>query len=268
MAGEPCVEFLQWALPRLGMRWRGFRRVRSQVCKRIRRRMAELELGNFEGYRLRLESDPQEWAVLDSFCRITISRFYRDRCVFELIQERLLPEAAESVSVGPVRCWSAGCASGEEPYTLSVLWKLGLQAKYPAISLEVVATDADETMLERAHRACYPRATLRELPPEWVQTAFEPANDELCLRAEFREPVEFLQQDIRDAMPGGPFHLILCRNLVITYFDIELQARLLKDILDRLSGGGWLVIGAHEELPPGESPLERLDTGVPVYLRT
>ena len=77
------VEFLQWALPRLHMRWPGFRKVRRQVRKRIRKRITALHLGGLDEYRNYLNRNSAEWSVLDSFCRITISRFYRDRVVFD-----------------------------------------------------------------------------------------------------------------------------------------------------------------------------------------
>jgi chemotaxis protein methyltransferase CheR len=279
MRRDGCIAFLQWALPRLGMRWAGFRKVRGQVCKRIKRRIEELRLSGCDEYRVVLEAEPHEWRVLDSFCRVTISRFYRDRGVFQLIGDRLLPELA--ITVGQraraagaphrdrvLRCWSAGCASGEEPYTLAILWQLHHPERLPGIRLDVIATDADEALLQRARTACYPASTLRELPAEWVEIAFEPRDGELCLRPPFREGVHLSQQDIRFAMPAGPFHLLLCRNLVFTYFEPALQARLLSAILEKLLPGGFLVLGAHEELPGGDWPLERAAAAEPVFRRT
>lgn len=269
--GEPdCVEFLQWALPRLGMRWAGYRKVRGQVCKRIARRIRELGLPGFAAYRNHLEAEPGEWRLLDSFCRITISRFHRDRRVFELIREQLLPKLAEALETPDadvlVRCWSAGCASGEEPYTLTIIWRLHLRDRFPDTRLHVVATDADRTVLERARTACYPASSLRDLAPEWVEAAFVATDGELCLRGPFRKGVSLVRQDIRDRMPAGPFHLVLCRNLVFTYFEPALQARLLGRILDRLGPHGFLIIGAHEDLPAGDWPLERLGSA-PVFRR-
>jgi chemotaxis protein methyltransferase CheR len=83
MQDAECVALLRWALPRLGLRWPGFRKVRRQVCKRITRRIRELGLADVTTYRERLESVPEEWPELDALCRITISRFYRDRAVFD-----------------------------------------------------------------------------------------------------------------------------------------------------------------------------------------
>ena len=97
MTDRECVELLQWAAPRLRLRWDGFRRVRGQVCKRIGRRLHALGLPGVAAYRARLEADPAEWDVLDSLCRVTISRFYRDARVFDVLRDALLPTALEAL---------------------------------------------------------------------------------------------------------------------------------------------------------------------------
>jgi chemotaxis protein methyltransferase CheR len=79
MTDRDCKQFLVWSLPQLRMRWKGFRKVRGQVCKRIERRLDALGLADAEGYRSLLERNRDEWDVLDSLCRVAISRFYRDR---------------------------------------------------------------------------------------------------------------------------------------------------------------------------------------------
>ena len=126
MKDNKCIEFLQWALPKLSMRWPGFRKVRRQVCRRIARRINELGLGGVSAYRRNLlDEQSDEWQVLDGLCRITISRFYRDREVYRFLADTVLPElAAQASSDGEttVRCWSAGCCAGEEPYTLALIW--------------------------------------------------------------------------------------------------------------------------------------------------
>lgn len=247
-----CVAFLQWALPRLGLRWEGYRRVRRQVCKRIARRLAALGLPDLAAYRRRLENDPGEWRVLDALTPITITRFYRDRVVFEALEREVLPElACEALRRGAreLRCWSAGCAGGEEAYTLSIAWTLGVGPLFPGIAIEIVATDVDERLLARAAKGCYSPASLRELPAAWKDLAFVTTRDGLCVRDEYRRGVEFLRQDLRAAQPQGMFDLILCRNLAFTYFNEKLQRSVLDTITARLEPGGALAIGAHEKLP-------------------
>jgi chemotaxis protein methyltransferase CheR len=98
-----------------------------------------------------------------------------------------------------------------------------------------------------------------------VQEAFEPVDGEFLLRSRFREGVAFLLQDIRETMSDGPFDMILCRNLVFTYFEEGLQKAILSALLGRLREGGVLAIGGHEKLPHGPWPLEQLRRGLPLY---
>lgn len=265
-----CVDLLQWALPRLRLRWRGFRRVRGQVCKRIRRRMGDLGLASAADYRRRLEADPAEWDLLDGLCRITISTFFRDRAVWERLRDEILPAMARlALRRGDpaLACWSAGCASGEEPYGIAIVFRLAVAPAFPGLGLSVVATDAEEAVLERARRGCYGPRALRALPPQWIPLAFESRQGALCLRPEFRESVRLRREDIRRAMPGGPFHLVLCRNLAFTYFEDGLQRDVLDGIAARMVQGGILVIGAHESLPPDGAFVPAAGR-LPIFFRT
>lgn len=252
MRDVDCVDFLQWALPYLHMRWPGFRRVRGQVCKRITQRIAQLDLDGADSYRTYLTEQPQEWAELDSLCRVTITRFYRDRQMFSTLTGQILPQQANSLQTeghDVLRCWSIGCTSGEEPYTLSILWRELLARDFPGLRLEVLATDADPRLIERAHRACYPPSTLKNLPETLRREAFTHSGDSYCLKQAYRSAVKFQVQDIRHTLPEGPFHLILCRNLVFTYFDEALQRQILQQLHARLLPAGWLILGVHETLP-------------------
>ena len=248
------VDFLQWALPRMRMRWAGFRKVRRQICKRIGRRLRQLNVDGVPAYRRYLECHPEEWTTLDGMCRITISRFYRDRLTFDCLCWIVLPELASLVrqrGESELRVWSAGCAAGEEPYTLCILWEMDLRTRLPGLYLQIVATEADETLLRRAWRGLYPASSLKDLPRQWALAAFEASDDRWHLHPRFRRGIEFRRQDIRDTCPEGPFHLILCRNLTFTYFETSLQSEILHRLAKCLVARGALVIGARETLPEG-----------------
>ncbi len=254
-----CTALLQWALPRLGLRWRGFRKVRRQVCRRISRRVTELDLADAEAYRTYLEAHPAELSVLDSFCRITISRFYRDRAVFDGLASSVLPELArlaQQRGENQLRAWSAGCASGEEPYSLVVLWRLVVAPQLGGMRLRITATDVDDGMLDRARRGSYEQGSFKDLPVELWQQAFREDGNLWVLRDEFRSGVELRCQDVRREHPDGPFDLILCRNLVLTYFEEPLQREVLAQLVRRLAPAGALMIGGHESLPVGLEGLE------------
>jgi chemotaxis protein methyltransferase CheR len=246
------TEFLQAVLPRLGLRWPGFRKVRGQVIKRLKRRLKALHLQDLASYAAYLDTHPAEWGVLDEMCRISISRFYRDQGVFATLRETILPDLAEQVraSEAPVlRCWSAGCASGEEVYTLQLLWHLCLVGQFPDIQLEIMATDVDPHLLERARQGRYTWGSLKDLPPRWLEVGFDRCGADYVVREAFRERICFASQDIRYDLPAGPFHLVMCRNLVFTYFAEPVQRLILARIATRLAPGGILLVGSHEVLP-------------------
>lgn len=254
MNDDQCVELLQWLLPRLHLRWPGYRRVRRQVCKRISRRLSELGLEDAAAYRDYLRREPAEFAVADHLCRITISRFNRDRGVFEYLATHVLPELGRgAMRRGAPRllAWSVGCASGEEPYTLAIVWQLVVAPRLGDLDMRILGTDIDETLLRRARLACYSRGSLKELPDDWILRAFAPTPTGYRLDPEIAARVHFRRHDVRDGPIDGEFDLVLCRNLAFTYFDEEMQRTAARVLCNSLRAGGALVLGAHETLPTG-----------------
>jgi len=239
MRDEDCVALLRWALPRLGLRWAGFRRVRRQVCRRIDRRREQLGLETPAAYQRYLETHSSEWAQLDQLCRISISRFFRDRRLFERLGAEVLPELARSCAARgetELHAWSAGCASGEEPYSLVLVG-----------ATDIVATDVDAHLLERARAGVYAASSLKEVPESLREQAFRREGGRFRFVAPHR--IRFLCQDLREEMPEGPIDLILCRYLAFTYFGAALRNKVARELAARLAPGGLLTIGRHESLP-------------------
>lgn len=258
MNDPDCIAFLQWALPQLGLRWAGYRKVQGLVCKRLAHRLRELGLGTLAEYRERVVEDAAERERLGALCRIPISRFYRDRGVFDALCDAALPALAERAATRGERtlhAWSAGCASGEEPYSLAIAWQLAVAPRFPGIALAVLATDAEPELLARAARGCYRSSSLKDLPKAWLPLAFDREGALHCVREAFRRCVAFAEQDLRVEMPAGPFDLILCRNLAFTYFDAPVQEGIAAQLAARLAPGGMLVAGSHEKLPAAAAAL-------------
>jgi chemotaxis protein methyltransferase CheR len=266
-----CVEFLQWALPRLGLRWAGFRKVRGQVCKRLRRRLGELGLADLDAYREYLAASSEEWAVLERMTHVTISRWGRDRGVFDALASEVLPALAARAAargVDEVAVWSAGCASGEEPYTVAITWQFAVGDGFPGMDVRIVATDVDEGMLARARRGCYPAGSLRELPERWREAAFVEREGECCALDTVKAAVRIERRDVRDEPPSpGRFDLVLCRNLAFTYFDLAGQRAAVARLAGALRPGGGLVLGKHEALPPGVVEFEPWRFAERIYRR-
>jgi chemotaxis protein methyltransferase CheR len=238
-----CVAFLQWALPRLGLRWAGYRKVRRQVCRRLRARVVALGLPDLDAYRARLGADPAEWEVLRALTPVTISRFARDRAVFDALAREVVPALERGARAGGrerLCAWSAACASGEEAYTLALLWP----------RLDVLATDVHAPVLARARRGRYPASSLRELTAAERERGFVACGAEHSVRAEVAARVTVARHDLRDPEPTGPFDLVLCRNAAFTYLDADAQRAVLRRLAGALRPGGALVVGLHEAPPP------------------
>ena len=271
MRDDECIQFLQWALPQLRLRWPGFRKVRGQVCKRISRRMADLGVDEISAYRDYLGEHEDEWNVLDRLCQVTISRFYRDHQVYRYLAGEVLPELARQVrrqGGDELRIWSAGCGSGEEPFTISLIWGMQMQADFPDLSLRLLATDSNPAMQRRVADARYAYSSVKELPANWRDTAFARDEKHYCLKPEFRRAVRFMQQDVRQTVPAETFDLVLCRNLVFTYFDEDLQRSTLERISAVIKPGGALVIGVHEGLPEEVGGFGEWSARLRIYRKT
>ena len=266
MSSDECVRLLKSWLPRLGYRWAGYRKVHRTICKRLHRRLRELGVSSLGAYQERLELDPAERSRFDAMCRIPISRFYRDRSVFDALRFTVLPNLVKQVATRPdskIRCWSCGCASGEEAYSLRIIWEFSISPG--TVRYHILATDADPVMLQRAERGCYKPGSLRELPTLLCDRAFTRSEQLYCVRPEFKSALTFQQQDVRSTLPNRTFDLILCRNVVLTYVERSLQLQVMTRLADRLEAGGFLVIGRQEHLPSGLPNIARESPELPIY---
>jgi chemotaxis protein methyltransferase CheR len=218
--------------------------------------MKTLDLSGLDEYKEYLISNNDEWHILDQFCRIHISRFFRDRHVFKTIMSSILPELGQTVKEEKgniLSVWSLGCASGEEAYTFKIIWDVLLQDKFPGLSIKIFGTDIDEHMLVRARSGTYKKSSLKELPDNLIEYGFEISGENHLLKDHVKENIEFLNQDVREEMPQIFFNIIACRNLVFTYYDLNLQRKLFQRLIKKLLPGGILILGKNESLP-GDYP--------------
>ena len=231
-------------------RARGFRgEVYKQGCilRRLAVRMRARGAPSYDAYAELLRGDPGEYDRLLDALTINVSRFYRNPETWDALDQTVLPALAAARG-GAVRAWSAGCAAGEEPYTLAMLLaeqarRRGRHDRPPVID----ATDVDRASLERAAAGRYPREALKELPAPLTQCYFRPG-DPAELVPEVRRLVRFVRHDlVGEAPPAAPYDLIICRNVVI-YFDRPTQERLCAMLADALTAGGYLVLGKVETL--------------------
>lgn len=247
------ISFLQWALPKLGYRWDGFSKPRGQVLKRIRERLHKLELtGGYAEYREHLNNYPEEWKVLDRLCYVTISKFFRDRKMWDYLRSELLPHLISVSKNGNLTAWSAGCCNGEEPYSLAIIWEQLSEDVRLNCTLRVLASDRYTKLLQHAQRGIYPLGALKELNEKEIERFFHEIKDRdsrYRISDRLRQNITFEKRNIRSSLPEGPFDIIFCRNLAFTYYDRQTQLNLLKKMKPLFTQESHLVIGSNESLP-------------------
>jgi chemotaxis methyl-accepting protein methylase len=212
--------------------------------RKLALRLEGLGLREWEGYAALVEADPVERQELAGLLGVTISRFWRNYSLWEYLAAHVLPGLCEA---GARAFWSCGCAGGEEPYSLALLWR----ERCPASPLDLLATDIDRAVLERAAEGLYAPGSLRELPPELRERYFRPERGGFRLSGEVKGMVRFRRHDLlREPPPEAkPFDLILCRNLAFTYFGPEARVEAARKLAAALAPGGWLAVGRKERLP-------------------
>jgi len=239
--------FIKEAASLLDLQWRRFQR--GGVKRKVERRVTELGLSHFEDYLLRIKKDPEEKSCLSQILTVTITRFFRDKKVFDILEDSILPTVVDRKGAGDFKIWSIGCANGEEPYSLSMLWKKRFEKKFPPIRLTILATDINENLLERAREGRYKKSSLKEVPEEILRRFFKIDNGLYILDKSIQECVEFKKHDIIHEEPFSGMDILFCRNLAFTYFSKECQMGVLKKIAASLKENGYLIIGREESLP-------------------
>lgn len=189
--------------------WAGYRKVRKGVKKRVTRHMRRLGCSDFSSYVRVLESQPEELQVCLACLQVTISRFYRDRMLWLCLEGRILPDLLQRFPEG-IAAWSAGCAGGEEPYSLAMLWSaLGRPATF-----RLVASDADPVSLQRAGKGRYQPGSLKEVPEKIKKSHFTRrcSGDQFQIDPGLTQSIEWVEHNLTGPPLPGPFHLLFLRN--------------------------------------------------------
>lgn len=223
------------------------------VRTRLMRRLRDLGMRDFESYVSLVRSAPGRDEIPRMVDILTTNKtsFFRESGHFDFLSDTLLP--LWNGQPGEVRIWSAGCSSGEEPYTLAMLLRQGLRDR-PG---RILATDISERVLEQARSGIYPSARIQEIPAELRRSALTRVEgDRWSIRDDLRGMVRFARLNLMDAWPmRGPFHAIFCRNVMI-YFDRSTQERLVNRFASLLAPGGHLFIGHAESLTGLKHPFQ------------
>jgi chemotaxis protein methyltransferase CheR len=245
--------------------------LRSYKDKCLRRRLAvrmrARGVHTFSEYAAVLGRSPDEYECLVTALAINVTKFFRNPETYETLR-RLVVEPLWQQGT-PVKVWSAGCASGEEPYSLSLLFHEAAGHRTSAVRgrVRIDATDLDPGALDDLRRASYPAPAVEDLPRPLLERYFSPGPP-YRLDPHVAACVRPVSHDLtREPPPDPPYDLIVCRNVVI-YFDRPMQERLFDRFTDALVPGGHLVLGKVETLfGPARQRLLLVDARERVYRR-
>ncbi|UCE82795.1 MAG: chemotaxis protein CheR [Deltaproteobacteria bacterium] len=247
-------EFLKTTLPHLGLRWRRFRS--KSIRKRIISRLQVLALHSWSEYHSYLFDNEEERQQLSGLLTVTISRFWRNAALFEALETTWLPAILDRLPANePLRIWSAGCASGEEPYSLLILWQESFAGS--GRELHLLASDSDSRCLARALQGRYPASSFREMPRHLREKYCTNEGGTFSLPGGFHDRIVWAEHNLISDPPFKGNHLIFCRNLAYTYFTDSLQEKITVGFHRALLPGGLLVLGRKDHLPKGSGGLFR-----------
>ncbi|MFN8473959.1 MAG: CheR family methyltransferase [Anaerolineae bacterium] len=221
------------------------------IMRRLQRRIAATGTENLSNYIRFLQRNPDEYQRLVNSFLIKVTEFFRDPELFSYLRDELLPQLIrEAEGSKELRIWSAGCATGEEAYSLAILVsELLSQNTDMGVSVRIFATDLDGEAISFARRGVYPASALSEMPPDMIERYFTPLNGAFEVNKVVRGMVVFGQHDLGQRAPFPRIDMALCRNVLI-YFTTELQRRALQLFAFSLRDGGYLVLGKAETVTP------------------
>ena len=223
---------------------------KQTVYRRIERRMGIHQIAAIASYARYLQENPQEVDLLSKELLIGVTGFFREPAAWELLREKAIPSLiAGHPAGGTLRAWSAGCSTGEEAYSLAIVFKEALDQLKPKarFALQIFATDLDRDAVDKARLGVWPAAIAADVSPERLRRYFSPEEHGYRVRKEIRELVTFATQNVIMDPPFTKLDIIVCRNLLI-YLMPEVQRKLIALFHFSLNPGGLLFLGNSETI--------------------
>ncbi|MEE8400148.1 MAG: protein-glutamate O-methyltransferase CheR [Desulfobacterales bacterium] len=230
----------------------------SMIQRRIGNRLSAVGCADYTEYMIYLQKQPRELNALVDVLTINVSRFFRETLTFEYIADRVLSPTIQrkgESSDRSLRIWSAGCSTGEEPYSVAILVNELMAKEQCTLDLNIFGTDIDEKSLEQAQAGTYPFESIKNVKYRFLKKHFTIDEETYTLEPAIRDLVKFSFYDMLDKSTHAPpvsvfgnFDIILCRNVLI-YFQAAHQEIIFKKLFQALDGNGHLVLG-EAETPP------------------
>jgi len=229
---------------------------KSLVMSRLQNILQEKGFKSYSQYYQYLINDKTGAAKVELVNRITTNHtfFLREKDHFDFLYNHVLPHFAENKRHEPIKIWSAGCSSGEEPYTLAMVIRDFVNNNKVNLNSKILATDISEKVLSKAIAGVYQGESVANLPAMWKLSYFTKMDkDTFKVNDDIKASITFNKFNLMDEFPfRSKFHVIFCRNVMI-YFNSDTRARLLKKFYDALVDGGYLFIGKSESILKNEA---------------
>jgi chemotaxis methyl-accepting protein methylase len=247
----------QQILNHFNLSWKGYRKVRKGVKKRLNRHMQSLGCRTVEAYLKVIEAHEQIRRECQRRLTVSISRFFRDTALWQALQNEVLPQLAAIEGTAPLAFWSAGCACGEEAYSISLLWHRLKSGGQALPKLNIIATDVNPDCLFKAQTGIYNQSSLKHVPHKDRQTYFSalPRGRRFRIKPKLAEPIQWQTHTLLAPPPRSRFDLVFLRNNLLTYYQNPEKSESFHRIADTIKPHGYLIIGAHEHLPANAAHL-------------
>jgi two-component system CheB/CheR fusion protein len=245
-SGAALESVLEFIREQRGFDFTGYKR--SSIERRVAKRMAAVGAHGYEDYLDYLQLHPEEFAELFNALLINVTGFFRDPETWEYLAAEVVPQMlAARAPAAPLRVWCAGCASGEEAYTVAMVFARALGEEQLKERVKIYATDVDEQALDKARQGAYLPREVEDIPGEALERFFERTDQRYVFRKDLRRCVIFGRNDLVQDAPISRIDLLVCRNTLM-YFTAETQAQVLRRFHFALTEHGLLLLGKSEML--------------------
>ena len=243
---------------------------KNTLFRRIERRKSIHQIDRIQNYVRFLQENHDEIDILFKELLIGVTSFFRDPAVWEKLKEEVLPGLLEDFPHGHVlRAWIPACSSGEEAYSLAIIFKEVLEKadNHKNLTLQIFATDIDKDAIEKARKGVYSKNIIADVSAERLNRHFIVDGDEFRVNASIREMIVFAPQNIIKDPPFTKLDILTCRNMLI-YMETELQKKLISLFHYSLNPGGVMILGTAETLSNNKEGFEETDTRLKIFKRS
>jgi len=243
---------------------------KNTVYRRIERRMSVHKIDKISAYVTFLQKNLKEVDILFKELLIGVTNFFRDKDVWDNLADVIMPTMISKLQEGTIlRAWVAGCSTGEEAYSLAIVFKEAVEKINPhgGFSLQIFATDLDNEAIESARKGLFPLNIAADVSPKRLNRFFVKTEDSYRVNTEIREMVVFAKHNIILHPPFTKVDILTCRNLLI-YMDAELQKKLLGLFYYSINPGGIMILGSAESLGVQSHFFSTVDSKLKIFKRS